>query len=316
MPNENLPNTPPILSVGTQVVVLTEVRAETGKTIHPRGSVGVIVQSPADGNHSYRVRLPDGFEAAVRRQHLVTLAHYKQGVMSPAGEVLSQFNLYDRVIYRCVVGSRAFGLDDEESDTDRRGIYLPPAELEWSLYGVPEQLENESTQEAYWELRKFLVMALKANPNVLECLYTPLVEFATPLAKELLAMREAFLSRMVFQTYNGYVLSQFKKLSAEVRNRGQIKWKHVMHLMRLLLAGITVLREGYVPVRVEEQRDYLLSIRGGSLSWDEVNVRRLELHAEFEAAFAKTKLPERPDYERANTFLLKARRAAVEHSLP
>src|SRR5689334_12559476 len=150
-------------------------------------------------------------------------------------------------------------------------------------------------------------MALKSNPNVLECLYTPLVEFATPLAKELLAMREVFLSRMVFQTYNGYVLSQFKKLSAEVRNRGEIKWKHVMHLMRLLLAGITVLREGYVPVRVEKQRDYLLSIRGGSLTWDEVNARRLDLHAEFEAAFAETKLSERPDYERANAFLLKAR---------
>ncbi len=47
-----------------------------------------------------------------------------------------------------------------------------PAELHWSLYGVPEQLENEETQEAYWELQKFIVLALKANPNVLECLYS------------------------------------------------------------------------------------------------------------------------------------------------
>ena len=80
----------------------------------------------------------------------------------------------------------------DESDIDRRGIYLPPAELHWSLYGVPEQLENDDTQEAYWELQKFLVLALKANPNVLECLYTPLVEQATPLAEELLDMRSTF----------------------------------------------------------------------------------------------------------------------------
>jgi hypothetical protein len=29
-------------------------------------------------------------------------------------------------------------------------------------------------------------MALKANPNILECLYTPIVEYVTPLAQELL----------------------------------------------------------------------------------------------------------------------------------
>jgi len=37
------------------------------------------------------------------------------------------------------------GLDDSESGTDLRGIYLPPADLHWSLYGVPEQLENDDT---------------------------------------------------------------------------------------------------------------------------------------------------------------------------
>ena len=55
---------------------------------------------------------------------------------------------------------------------------------------MPEQLENPQREEVYWELQKFLTLALKANPNVLECLYTPLVEHATPLAEELLAMRD------------------------------------------------------------------------------------------------------------------------------
>ena len=40
--------------------------------------------------------------------------------------------------------------------------------------GVPGQLENLETEECYWELEKFLVLALKANPNILECLYTPM----------------------------------------------------------------------------------------------------------------------------------------------
>ena len=34
----------------------------------------------------------------------------------------------------------------------------------------------------------------------------------------------------------------------------------------------------------------------------------LRLHKEFDEAFGSTQLPERPDYEWANEFLLKARR--------
>jgi predicted nucleotidyltransferase len=215
------------------------------------------------------------------------------------------------VILRCVIGSRAYGLDHDASDTDRRGIYLPPADLQWSLFGVPDQLEDDATQETYWELQKFLVLALKANPNVLECLYTPLVEHATPLAAELLAMRDAFLSKLVYTTYNGYVMSHFKKLSGDLRNRGEVKWKHVMHLVRLLAAGVTTLREGAVPVRVEQHRDRLLAIRRGELPWDEVDAWRVRLHEEFDAAFATTALPERPDYDRVNDFLIRARRSTV-----
>jgi predicted nucleotidyltransferase len=199
---------------------------------------------------------------------------------------------------------------------DRRGIYLPTADLHWSLYGVPEQLENDATQEAYWELQKFLVLALKANPNVLECLYTPLVEKATPLAEELLAMKSVFLSRMVYQTYNGYVMSQFKKMQSDLRNKGQVKWKHVMHLIRLLLSGIGVLRDGLVPVKVDTHRDRLLAIRRSEMPWDDVENWRLSLHQEFNAAFETTRLPERPDYERANAFLISARRGALSEELP
>ena len=316
MPQRISPPPHLIYSVGTQVVSLVEIYGSHGRMVHPRGAVGVIIQSPADNDHAYRVRFPDGFESALFRKQLVILAHYKQGVMDQAGEIHAPHTLYDRVIYRCVVGSCAFGLSDDTSDTDRRGIYLPPADLHWSLYGVPEQLENEPSQEAYWELQKFITMALKANPNILECLYTPLVEYATPLARELLAMREAFLSRMVYQTYNGYVMSQFKKISADLRNRGEVKWKHVMHLIRLLLAGVTVLRDGYVPVLVADHRDRLLVIRRGEEPWEQVEAWRLSLHQEFSAALAATKLPEQPDYERANAFLIKARRAALAQELP
>ena len=215
-------------------------------------------------------------------------------------------------ILSVVVGSRAYGLAGPASDTDRRGIYLPPADLHWSLYGVPEQLEDHETQECYWELQKFLTLALKANPNILECLYTPLVEFAAPLAEELRAMRSVFLSKLVYQTYNGYVLSQFKKMEQDLRNRGEVRWKHAMHLIRLLLSGIGLLRDETLEVRVAEHRERLLATRRGELAWDEVAAWRLELHTQLDVVYEATHLPEQPDCERANAFLIKARRSMAE----
>src|SRR4051812_32167433 len=105
MPNPHL-----ILPVGTQVVALVEIKGTDGKAVHPRGAVGVVTQSPSDYWHSYRVRFPDAFEASLRRQDLAILSHFKQDALGGA-DPLREYNLFDHVIYRCIVGSRAYGLD-------------------------------------------------------------------------------------------------------------------------------------------------------------------------------------------------------------
>jgi hypothetical protein len=55
-----------------------------------------------------------------------------------------------------------------------------------------------------------------------------------------------------------------------------------------------------------------LRIKSGSLSFEEVRTRALELDHVFQEAFATTTLPERPDYERVNRFLIHARRRIVD----
>jgi predicted nucleotidyltransferase len=300
-----------IFPVGTHVVTRTEVRDARGEVVCPAGAVGKIVKAPVDSTHAYRVLLPDGREVSLHRQHLAIRKHVQQEDLADAKPRDVEDELYHRVIYRCIVGSHAYGLAGEGSDIDRRGFYLPPADLHWSLFDLPEQLENLETEETYWEIRKFITMALKANPNVLECLYTPLVEHSTPLADGLIAGRSAFLSKLIYQTYNGYVMSQFKRLEQDVRVTGAPRWKHAMHLIRLLLSGTTALREGTIPVRVSEHRERLLAIKRGEVPWHEVDAWRLSLHKDFDQAFASTALPDRPDYDWANRFLIQARRSAV-----
>jgi hypothetical protein len=302
-----------VLPVGTQVVTTVDLRGSAGGVRVPRGALGTILKAPADATHSYRVRLVDGAEHAFRRDQLATLARFQEQGLAP---VLGGRALFERVILRVVTGSRAYGLAEAGSDTDRRGVFLPPAELHWSLHGVPEQIDDEPSQETYWELQKFVVMGLKANPNVLECLWSPLVEHATALGRELLALRSAFLSQLVFQTYSGYVASQFKKLASDLRQHGAPKWKHVMHLLRLLGSGIGVLETGEVPVDVGAARERLLAVRRGEVAWTDVEAWRQELHVRFAAAAQHTALPALPDHERVDAFLRRARRLALAPELP
>ena len=270
------------------------------------GRVGIVIHTPGSAEHTYRVRFPDGLVESFRRNDLTIFKHAQAEIPGCPDST----DLYKFVIYRCIVGSTAYGLDQAGSDMDRRGFYLPPADLEWSLAGLPEQLETDN-EEVYWEIEKFIRLALKANPNVLECLYSPLVETCTPLAHDLIDMRHIFLSQYIHRTYNAYVLSQFKKLEQDLRNHGQVRWKHVMHLIRLLLSGVVLLKHGFVPLRVDEHRDRLLAIRRGEVPWEEVEQWRLALHRDLDEALEATSLPEHPDYERANSFLITARRIAA-----
>jgi predicted nucleotidyltransferase len=239
---------------------------------------------------------------------------FKTGVLPMNVEAASSSDstLWQHVIYRCVVGSRAYGLEHDGSDTDRRGIYLPPAQMHWSLKGVPEQIQNEATQEVYWELEKVIRLALKANPTVLEALWSPIVEYASPLAQELLAMRGTFLSKLVYQTYRGYAENEYIKLENDLRTRGTIKAKHAIHLIRLMLVGLDVLTTGEIHLLVPDVwRDRLTGIRSGQVTIEEIKAWYLQLNEQYERAGDACRLPEVPDYHAANDFLIRARRSMV-----
>ncbi|GGL02076.1 nucleotidyltransferase domain-containing protein [Deinococcus radiotolerans] len=251
-----------------------------------------------------------GVVRPVNRVHLKVARADAEALPLPAAhEDLSPY-----VQYACVMGSRAFGLGTDASDTDVRGFYLPPARLHWSLAGVPEQLEFEAPgrEDVYWEAGKFVRLALRANPNVLEVLASPLPMTVTPVAAALLDIRDAFLSRLIVTTYGEYVRAQLRRLENERRVHGEVRLKHLVHLLRLLISGAHALRTGEVLVDVTPHRNALLAIKRGETGWAEADAWRQALQAEFEQAAERTRLPERPDAARVEAWLLDARRAALD----
>ncbi|MFI6898291.1 DNA polymerase beta superfamily protein [Streptomyces sp. NPDC050256] len=233
-------------------------------------------------------------------------------MISPGDESLVR----DHTVYSCVMGSRAFGLATEDSDTDRRGVFLAPTPLFWRFDKPPTHIDGPADEQFSWELERFCELALRANPNVLECLHSPLVERIDATGRELLSLREAFLSRQAHQTFVRYALGQHRKLEADVRQYGAPRWKHAMHLLRLLASCRDLLRTGELTIDVGAARDGLLAVKRGEVAWAEVERRMASLAEENDEAAAVSPLPDRPDRARVEDFLIRARRASALASEP
>ncbi|MGW3093936.1 nucleotidyltransferase domain-containing protein [Streptomyces sp. NPDC001102] len=217
----------------------------------------------------------------------------------------------DHTIYACVMGSRAFGLATDGSDTDRRGVFLAPTPLFWRFEKPPTHVEGPGEEQFGWELERFCELALRANPNILECLHSPLVEYADDTGRELLALRGAFLSRRAHDTFARYALGQRKKLEADVRVHGAPRWKHAMHLLRLLTSSRDLLRTGLLTIDVGELREPLLAVKRGEVPWPEVESWMGRLAHEAEEEAHRSPLPEEPDRRRVEDFLVRVRRASA-----
>ncbi|MGY0022963.1 nucleotidyltransferase domain-containing protein [Streptomyces sp. cg35] len=222
----------------------------------------------------------------------------------------------DHTVYSCVMGSRAFGLATDASDTDRRGVYLAPTPLYWRFEKPPTHVEGPAQEQFSWELERFCELALRANPNILECLHSPLVEQVTDTGRELLALRGAFLSRRAHETFARYAAGQRRKLEADVRTHGAPRWKHAMHLLRLLMSCRDLLRTGELTIDVGDQREALLAVKRGEVAWPEVEARMERLAAEAEKAAARTPLPLEPDRARVEDFLIRTRRGSALQAGP
>ncbi|MEU9736357.1 nucleotidyltransferase domain-containing protein [Streptomyces sp. NPDC048002] len=217
----------------------------------------------------------------------------------------------DHTIYACVMGSRAFGLATDGSDTDRRGVFLAPTPLFWRFDKPPTHVEGPAEEQFGWELERFCELALRANPNILECLHSPLVEYADSTGRELLGLRDAFLSRQAHDTFARYALGQRKKLEGDVRNHGAPRWKHAMHLLRLLTSARDLLRTGTLTLDVGDLREPLLAVKRGEVPWPEVEAWMTRLAGEAERAAERSPLPAVPDRRRVEDFLVRVRRASA-----
>ncbi|NGY59039.1 nucleotidyltransferase [Lentzea sp. NEAU-D13] len=201
------------------------------------------------------------------------------------------------MILEAIIGSHAYGLATEESDVDRRGVFVAPTESFWLLEKPSTSVEGPSPEQLSWEVEHFCKLGLKSNPTVLETLVSPLIEINTPMGEELQALLPAFLSRYAVRAYTRATEMQ---LSRAGRN---LKPKQLMHVVRLRLLGLHLVRTGELSIAADRS---LLRIRDGSMPWDDAVAWAHRLGDEL--ASADGPLPEEPDRARVEDWLVSVRR--------
>jgi predicted nucleotidyltransferase len=102
-----------------------------------------------------------------------------------------------------------------------------------------------------------------------------------------------------------------------VKNRNDARWvtqergevdydcKNLMHTMRLLFSGINILRKGEPIVRFTgEMRDYLMNVRLGKFTYEDLMKRTEELMAEIEVAYEERNIPYEADIDKIDELYL------------
>ena len=106
------------------------------------------------------------------------------------------------LLYLVRHGSRAYNCHTELSDDDYKGFCVPPQKYYFGNLNKFEQriCEKPNPDICIFELKKFISLAVQANPNVLEILFVdPSDQFYVhPIAEELINNRDLFISKKIF----------------------------------------------------------------------------------------------------------------------
>lgn len=214
--------------------------------------------------------------------------------------------------------------DDPNSidDIDLMGVYLAPKEY---YIGLGLGRRHDKGQDKFvgqydtvnYELRKFVNLLLKSNPNVLSMLWVRENHYLymSDAGQALIANRDAFTSKLAYKAFTGYAYGQLKKMThyttegymGEKRKTLVDKYgydcKNAAHCIRLLRMGMEFLTTGELNVH-REDAPQLLDIKLGRWTLEQVKSEAERLFKLTDEAYIRSSLPNKPDYDKVEKIVM------------
>jgi hypothetical protein len=221
-------------------------------------------------------------------------------------------------------GSIAHGMyldpDKPESfdDRDLMGVSIPPIENYFGLkYFEQKEVQLNEWDSVTYELKKYIRLLLKSNPNVLSLLWLKdqFYIYRDSIGASLIENRDWFISKRIYKSYTGYAYSQLKRMVHGERygymgeKRKSLVQKYgydcanAAHCIRLLRMGTECLSTGELFV-YRDDAPQLVEIKTGKWTLEQVKAEAEHQFKRAEDAFDHCKLPNEPNAKKAEQWLV------------
>lgn len=222
-----------------------------------------------------------------------------------------------KLILSGYVGSTAHGTHvpktDPKSidDIDVMGVFVGPADHYIGLKhkeGINSFIDEWDI--VLYDIKKFVHLLLKNNPNVLGTLYLApnLYHVKTEAGQRLIDNRDLFLSKLCYKSFCGYAYSQLHRMTHMAfegymgDKRKQLVAEHgfdtknAAHLIRLLRMGTEALVEGTLHV-FRHDAEELKAIKRGEWTLEQVKTEAERLFKVMEEAYLRSYIQSRKSKE-------------------
>ena len=218
----------------------------------------------------------------------------KEGKINPPSFVIEDLE------YLVIMGSVAYGVNEDYSDLDLYGFCIPPKEIifphlngqingfgpkppefnQWQLAYVEDKNTKTTFDFSIYNVVKFIQLIMENNPTMLDSLFVPdrCILYQTEISKYLREKRFEFIHKGCYPKFKGYAYSQLHKCKSqertgkrkEVVEKFGFDVKFAYHVVRLMSEVEEILSERTLTLDKKERREFLKSIRRGEVSYEEI----------------------------------------------
>ena len=240
--------------------------------------------------------------------------------------------LVTSVQYEVIMGSVAYGVSNDNSDTDIYGFCIPDRNvvfphLDGHIQGFGKKptafnqyqqhhvkLSKTEYDLTIYSIIKYFQLTMECNPNMIDSLFVPrrCIIYSTQVGEMVREARHIFLHKGAWHKFKGYAYSQLHKARNSVPEEGSTRFadykkhgystKFAYHVVRLLDEVEQILTEE--DIDLTRNREQLKSIRRGEWEKEQIVEYFDTKEKSLEQAYLNSKLRNKPNEKMIKDLLL------------